>query len=170
MSLVIQNKANADSLCRFLEQNVCSRQKRKRHYEFLRYLKQSFQALHKYKKKQGLKIQIKGRFAHKAKGRSRVWKYQIGQMPLTPSPPPHCACTCHATLPPTDPGPRNELLEKYLTRKSVLGAVQLVLALVGMALIIIIPLTFICREALGVALVRVRSRVIGHSYHAFRSS
>nr|YP_009364839.1 ribosomal protein S3 [Fucus distichus]ARI50027.1 ribosomal protein S3 [Fucus distichus] len=83
ISLVVQNKANADSLCRFIEQNVCSRQKRKRHYEFLRYLKQSFQALQKYKKIQGLKIQIKGRFTHKAKGRSRVWKYQIGQMPLS---------------------------------------------------------------------------------------
>ena len=64
--IVFQNKANADSLCRFMEQNVCSRQKCKRHYEALRYLKQSFQALQKYKKKQGLKIQIKGRFTDKA--------------------------------------------------------------------------------------------------------
>ena len=83
MSLLLQNKANTTCLCRFIEQNVCSRQKRKRHYEFLRYLKQGFHALQKYKKIKGLKIQIKGRFTHKAKGRSRTWKYQIGQMPLS---------------------------------------------------------------------------------------
>ena len=29
------------------------------------------------------KIQIKGRFTHKAKGRSRSWKHQIGSMPLS---------------------------------------------------------------------------------------
>lgn len=81
--LITQNKASIACLSRFIEQNICSRQKRKRHYEFLRYLKQGFQALEKYKKIQGIKIQIKGRFTHKAKGRSRVWKYQIGQMPLS---------------------------------------------------------------------------------------
>nr|YP_009330419.1 ribosomal protein S3 [Coccophora langsdorfii]ANS72191.1 ribosomal protein S3 [Coccophora langsdorfii] len=83
MSLLLKKKANTTSLCRFIEQNVCSRQKRKRHYEFLRYLKQGFDSLQKYKKLNGLKIQIKGRFTHKAKGRSRTWKYQIGQMPLS---------------------------------------------------------------------------------------
>ncbi len=83
MSLVVQNKATALSLSRFIQQNICSRQRRKRHYEFLGYLKQGFQALQKQKKIQGLKIQIKGRFTHKAKGRSRVWKYQMGQMPLS---------------------------------------------------------------------------------------
>lgn len=83
MSLMLKNKANITCLCRFIEQNVCSRQKRKRHYEFLRYLKQGLQSLQKYKKINGLKIQIKGRFTHKAKGRSRTWKYQIGQMPLS---------------------------------------------------------------------------------------
>nr|YP_011008015.1 ribosomal protein S3 [Cutleria multifida]WBP69881.1 ribosomal protein S3 [Cutleria multifida] len=83
MFLVMQNKASAITLSRFIEQHICSRQRRKRHYEFLSYLKQGFQALQKYKKIQGLKIQIKGRFTHKAKGRSRVWKYQIGQMPLS---------------------------------------------------------------------------------------
>nr|YP_009154068.1 ribosomal protein S3 [Turbinaria ornata]AJF48255.1 ribosomal protein S3 [Turbinaria ornata] len=83
MSLVLKNKANTDCLCRFIEQNICSRQKRKRHYEFLRYLKQGLHSLQKYKKINGLKLQIKGRFTHKAKGRSRTWKYQIGQMPLS---------------------------------------------------------------------------------------
>nr|YP_009058556.1 ribosomal protein S3 [Sargassum hemiphyllum]AIM19579.1 ribosomal protein S3 [Sargassum hemiphyllum]UDY71303.1 ribosomal protein S3 [Sargassum hemiphyllum var. chinense] len=83
MLLILTNKANISGLCRFIEQNVCSRQKRKRHYEFLRYLKQGLQSLQKYKKINGLKIQIKGRFTHKAKGRSRTWKCQIGQMPLS---------------------------------------------------------------------------------------
>nr|YP_448653.1 ribosomal protein S3 [Desmarestia viridis]AAS79039.1 ribosomal protein S3 [Desmarestia viridis] len=83
LSLVIKNKASATSLSRFIIQNISSRQRRKRHYEFLGYLKQAFTALQKYKKIQGVKIQIKGRFTHKAKGRSKVWKYQMGQMPLS---------------------------------------------------------------------------------------
>lgn len=82
ISLLIKNRVNVTCLSRFIEQNVCSRQKRKRHYEFLGYLKQSLQALERYKKIKGLKIQLKGRFTHKAKGRSRIWKYQVGQMPL----------------------------------------------------------------------------------------
>lgn len=81
--LVLKDKANAISLSRFLTQNICSRQKRKRHYQFLAFIKQAFKALEPHKKIQGLKIQIKGRFTHKAKGRSRVWKYQIGSMPLS---------------------------------------------------------------------------------------
>jgi len=81
--LLIKNKASAASLTRFLKQNICSRQRRKRHYQFLTYIKQGFQALQEYKEIQGLKIQIKGRFTHKAKGRSRVWKYQMGQMPIS---------------------------------------------------------------------------------------
>nr|YP_009554035.1 ribosomal protein S3 [Saccharina japonica x Saccharina longissima]QBA19374.1 ribosomal protein S3 [Saccharina japonica x Saccharina longissima] len=83
MYLLIKNKASATSLARFLKQNICSRQRRKRHYQFLAYIKQGFQALQEYKEIQGLKIQIKGRFTHKAKGRSRVWKYQMGQMPIS---------------------------------------------------------------------------------------
>nr|YP_011008155.1 ribosomal protein S3 [Egregia menziesii]WBP70056.1 ribosomal protein S3 [Egregia menziesii] len=83
MYLIIKNKASVTSLTRFLKQNLCSRQRRKRHYQFLAYVKQGFQALQEYKKIQGLKIQIKGRFTHKAKGRSRIWKYQMGQMPIS---------------------------------------------------------------------------------------
>nr|YP_009454547.1 ribosomal protein S3 [Endarachne binghamiae]AUG32963.1 ribosomal protein S3 [Endarachne binghamiae] len=81
--LLVNNKANASSLSRFLTQNICSRQRRKRHYQFLAFIKQAFQALEPYRKITGLKIQIKGRFTHKAKGRSRSWKYQIGSMPLS---------------------------------------------------------------------------------------
>jgi len=83
MYLIIKNKASASTLSRFLKQNICSRQRRKRHYQFLAYIKQGFQALQEYKKIQGLKLQIKGRFTHKAKGRSKIWKYQIGQMPIS---------------------------------------------------------------------------------------
>nr|YP_009327112.1 ribosomal protein S3 [Pleurocladia lacustris]ANS57811.1 ribosomal protein S3 [Pleurocladia lacustris]ANS57853.1 ribosomal protein S3 [Pleurocladia lacustris] len=81
--LIIKKKASPASLVRFLKQNMCSRQKRKRHYQFLNYIKQTFKALEPYKELQGLKIQIKGRFTHKAKGRSRIWKYQMGSMPLS---------------------------------------------------------------------------------------
>nr|YP_009072543.1 ribosomal protein S3 [Petalonia fascia]AIQ78484.1 ribosomal protein S3 [Petalonia fascia] len=81
--LLITEKANASSLSRFLTQNICSRQRRKRHYQFLAFIKQVFQALEPYRKIIGLKIQIKGRFTHKAKGRSRSWKHQIGSMPLS---------------------------------------------------------------------------------------
>ena len=81
--LLVKKKATTTSLSRFLRQNICSRQRRKRHYQFLGYLKQTLKALENYKEIQGLKIQIKGRFTHKAKGRSRSWNYQIGSMPLS---------------------------------------------------------------------------------------
>ncbi len=83
MYLLLRNKASAASFSRFLMQNICSRQRRKRHYQFLGYIKQALTALEPYKDIKGLKIQIKGRFTHKAKGRSRSWKYQIGSMPLS---------------------------------------------------------------------------------------
>nr|YP_009092614.1 ribosomal protein S3 [Colpomenia peregrina]AIR12177.1 ribosomal protein S3 [Colpomenia peregrina]WVH38382.1 ribosomal protein S3 [Colpomenia sinuosa] len=81
--LILKGKASALTFSRFLTQNICSRQKRKRHYQFLAFIKQALKALEPYKKIKGLKIQIKGRFTHKAKGRSRSWKHQIGSMPLS---------------------------------------------------------------------------------------
>nr|QWE50999.1 ribosomal protein S3 [Phaeophyceae sp.] len=83
MDLIVKNKGSARALSRFLEQNIRTRRKRKRHQEFLGYIRQGFEALKPYRKIQGLKIQIKGRFTLKAKGRTRVWKYQMGQMPLS---------------------------------------------------------------------------------------
>jgi len=83
MYLLLKKKASVASFSRFLRQNICSRQRRKRHYQFLAYLKQILTALEPYKEIQGLKIQVKGRFTHKAKGRSRLWKHQIGSMPLS---------------------------------------------------------------------------------------
>nr|WBP70265.1 ribosomal protein S3 [Scytosiphon lomentaria] len=81
--LILNKKASASSFSRFLTQNICSRQRRKRHYQFLAFIKQVFKALEPFRKITGLKIQIKGRFTHKAKGRSRSWKHQIGSMPLS---------------------------------------------------------------------------------------
>lgn len=81
--LILKGRASAATLSRFLKQNLSSRQRRKRHNEFLKYLKQCLKALERYKRIQGLKIQIRGRFTHKAKGRSRSWKHQIGSMPLS---------------------------------------------------------------------------------------
>lgn len=81
--LLLKKKANATSFAEFLKQNIQSRQKRKRHYQFLTYIKKALKSLERYKEIQGLKIQIKGRFTHKAKGRSRAWKHQIGSMPLS---------------------------------------------------------------------------------------
>lgn len=83
MYLLLKKKANITSFGRFVKQNIRSRQKRKRHYQFLSYIKKALKSLEKYKEIQGLKIQIKGRFTHKAKGRSRSWKHQIGSMPLS---------------------------------------------------------------------------------------
>ena len=83
MYLLIRKKTSTATFSRFLKQNICSRQRRKRHYQFLGYIKQTLKALEQYKKIQGLKIQIKGRFTHKAKGRSRSWNHQIGSMPLS---------------------------------------------------------------------------------------
>lgn len=83
MYLLVKKKASPSTFSRFLKHNICSRQRRKRHYQFLSYIKQTLKALEPYKEIQGLKIQIKGRFTHKAKGRSRTWNHQIGSMPLS---------------------------------------------------------------------------------------
>lgn len=83
MHLLLKKRATVKTFSRFIQENICSRQRRKRHYQFLAYIKQSLTALEPYKNIQGLKIQIKGRFTHKAKGRSRSWKYQVGSMPLS---------------------------------------------------------------------------------------
>nr|QWK44991.1 ribosomal protein S3 [Analipus japonicus] len=81
--LVVQDKASVTSLSKYIVQNICTRKKKKRHNEFLNFLKRALESLREYQKIQGLKIQLKGRFTHKAKGRSRVWKYQMGRMPLS---------------------------------------------------------------------------------------
>lgn len=82
MNLALQSKTNALSLATFIRENIRSRSRRRKHADFLKFLKQGFDSLKKECKIKGLKIQIKGRFGPKPKGRSRVWKYQIGKMPF----------------------------------------------------------------------------------------
>ena len=81
--LAVQNKATASALMRYIKQNIHSRQKRKKHYLFLQFLERAFEAVKDYKRIQGLKVQIKGRYAHRAKGRSQKWRYQLGQLAMT---------------------------------------------------------------------------------------
>lgn len=83
MNLVLQSKTNALSLAIFIRENIRSRSRRRKHADFLRFLKQGFNSLKKNYKVKGLKIRIKGRFGPKPKGRSRIWKYQIGKMPFS---------------------------------------------------------------------------------------
>lgn len=80
--LVIKGYANEKCLTNFLRNNIRTRSRRKKHSDFLRFIKQSFDALNSLKIINGLRIQIKGRFGHKPKGRSRIWKYQLGTMPF----------------------------------------------------------------------------------------
>ncbi|CAN0350961.1 unnamed protein product [Ectocarpus sp. 6 AP-2014] len=52
-----------------------------------------------------------------------------------------------------DPGPRNKLLERHLSRKTALGVTQLVLALFGTFLIFYVPFAYACRGDSSIALV-----------------
>ncbi|CAN0105085.1 unnamed protein product, partial [Ectocarpus sp. 4 AP-2014] len=52
-----------------------------------------------------------------------------------------------------DPGPRNKLLERHLSRKTALGVTQLVLALSGTFLIFYVPFVYACRGDSSIALV-----------------
>eukprot|EP00903_Cladosiphon_okamuranus_P006237 g6122.t1 len=52
-----------------------------------------------------------------------------------------------------DPGPRNALLAKHLSRKAALGAAQLALFLCGMVLLFYVPITGACGESTSVAFV-----------------
>nr|YP_011008400.1 ribosomal protein S3 [Syringoderma abyssicola]WBP70371.1 ribosomal protein S3 [Syringoderma abyssicola] len=83
MSHVVQEKASVLSLASFIRENIRTRSRRKKHVHFLSFLKRGFESLKSHKKIKGLKIQIKGRFGHKPKGRSRIWKYQMGPMPFS---------------------------------------------------------------------------------------
>lgn len=53
-----------------------------------------------------------------------------------------------------DPGPRKNLLEKHLTRKSILGAVQLLLAVFGVLLLVYIPVIIHCEKTMAMIIVR----------------
>ena len=80
--LITQEKANVKTLTNFIRENIRTRSKRKKHLDFLRFLKHCLDNFKYNKTSKGIRIQIKGRFGHKPKGRSKTWKYQIGTMPL----------------------------------------------------------------------------------------
>lgn len=80
--LITKEKANVETLTNFIKETIRTRSRRKKHTDFLRFLKHSFDNLQYNKNIKGVKIQIKGRFGHKPKGRSKTWKYQLGTMPL----------------------------------------------------------------------------------------
>lgn len=63
----------------------------------------------------------------------------------------------HRPVCPADPGPRKMLLEKYLTRKSILGAVQLLLAVFGVVLLFCVPLIIHCEKTMAMIIVRAWS-------------
>lgn len=63
---------------------------------------------------------------------------------------PSVLCLSHA-----DPGPRNKLLERHLSRKAALGAVQLVLGVCGTVLLFYVPIAVACGESSSIALVTV---------------
>eukprot|EP00752_Nemacystus_decipiens_P012915 g11430.t1 len=52
-----------------------------------------------------------------------------------------------------DPGPRNALLAKHLSRKAALGAAQLVLGLCGTVLLFYVPIAVACAESSSIAFV-----------------
>nr|YP_011007981.1 ribosomal protein S3 [Choristocarpus tenellus]WBP69812.1 ribosomal protein S3 [Choristocarpus tenellus] len=82
INLVAQGKASALSLSFFLIKQLRSKQKRKRHFEFLKFLKEGFNSFVSKHKIEGLRIYIHGRYSHKPKGRSIKWKYQLGRLQL----------------------------------------------------------------------------------------
>ena len=54
-----------------------------------------------------------------------------------------------------DPGPRNALLAKHLSRKAALCAAQLVLGLCGTVLLFYVPIAVACGESSSIAFVTV---------------
>ena len=80
--LITKEKADVKTLTNFIKENVRTRSRRKKHTDFLKFLKNCLENLQPIKTIKGIKIQIKGRFGHKPKGRSKIWKYQMGTMPL----------------------------------------------------------------------------------------
>ena len=80
--LTLKNKTSVKTLINFIRKNIRTRSRRKKHMDFLKFLKHCFDNLDRNKIIKGIKLQIRGRFGHKPKGRSKTWKYQLGTMPL----------------------------------------------------------------------------------------
>lgn len=82
INLITKNKATPACLAAFIRDILRTRSRRRNHTDVLRFLKQSFDTFGSKKKIKGIKIALKGRFGHKPKARSRIWKYQLGTMPF----------------------------------------------------------------------------------------
>lgn len=79
---LMKQNVNVECLNTYIRDNLRTRSRRKKHTDFLRFIKQSLDIFYFAGTIKGIRIQIKGRFGHKPKGRSKTWKYQIGAMPL----------------------------------------------------------------------------------------
>lgn len=82
INLITRNKATPVCLVDFIRDILRTRSRRRNHNDVLRFLKQSFDTFGPQKEIKGIKIALKGRFGHKPKARSRIWKYQLGTMPF----------------------------------------------------------------------------------------
>ncbi|CAL8412656.1 unnamed protein product [Dictyota dichotoma] len=83
LTAIMKGETTADCFNNFIRQNIRTRSKRKKHTDFTRFLKQGIEIFDSKKKIKGIKIQLKGRFGYKPKGRSKIWKYQLGSLPLS---------------------------------------------------------------------------------------
>nr|YP_010032381.1 ribosomal protein S3 [Schizocladia ischiensis]QOW07595.1 ribosomal protein S3 [Schizocladia ischiensis] len=82
LSLIMAGKGSAQTLASFINENLRSRQRRRKNIAFLYFLKTSLKLLNKNKKIQGIKIQVKGRYRHKPKARSASFLIRQGRLPL----------------------------------------------------------------------------------------
>lgn len=82
LTLIMRQKATVNCLVNFVRNCLRTRSRRQKPTDFLRFIQQGLEALGHLKPIGGIKVQIRGRFGHKPKGRSKVWKFQLGAMPL----------------------------------------------------------------------------------------
>ena len=76
----------------------------------------------------------------------------LGLLPFLPASRPLCR--------PADPGPRHELLAKYLSHKTILSTLQLILGVCGVALVVYIPFVLPCGESMTMITVSLASHLI----------
>lgn len=79
----LNGTAGVDCLASFIRDNIRTRSRRRKHTDFFRFLKQVIDAAENGKSIRGIRVQVRGRFGHKPKGRSKIWKYQMGPLPLS---------------------------------------------------------------------------------------
>nr|YP_011008299.1 ribosomal protein S3 [Ishige okamurae]WBP70200.1 ribosomal protein S3 [Ishige okamurae] len=82
LNFALKGKVTSYTIASFFKIHMLALQRQQKHRDFLRFVVHAFQALEKVTRLGGLKIKVKGRFAPRAKARSRTWKYQVGKLPL----------------------------------------------------------------------------------------